>query len=145
MSNEGLNSIREYCLLVTQNMNGKNMLEGHFGPVTQSIASIKALLSWKGRASDPLPSFVELGKDDNRVVLVLSNKRDAYYCVTSKKCSCPAATYHQGPCKHQRKHFGAASAAACRAGTSEPLIKRGGFRPIDTLPSEERRAASEAA
>jgi len=25
--------------------------------------------------------------------------------VTAKSCSCPAATYHHGPCKHQRKYF----------------------------------------
>ncbi len=75
-------------------------------PVTQSVAAIKALLSWKGRASDPLPQFVELGKDEGKLVLVLSNKRDAYYCVTPKTCSCPAQTWHPGtPCKHQRRFF----------------------------------------
>ena len=38
--------------------------------------------------------------------LIKSNKGDAFYTVTAKACSCPAATYHPGqPCKHQRKHF----------------------------------------
>ena len=41
------------------------------------------------------------------MVLVLSNKKDAYYVVTPKTCSCPAATYHPGqPCKHRAKFFG---------------------------------------
>jgi len=74
-------------------------------PKTQSIDAIKALLSWRGRAADPLPSFVELGEGEGKVVLVLSNKRDAYYTVTARDCSCPAAIYHRGPCKHQRKYF----------------------------------------
>ncbi|MBP7067864.1 MAG: hypothetical protein KBB04_06265 [Methanothrix sp.] len=39
-------------------------------------------------------------------MLVLSNKKDAYYVVTPTGCSCPAATYHPGqPCKHSRKYF----------------------------------------
>jgi hypothetical protein len=47
-----------------------------------------------------------MGEGDNRLVLVLSNKKDAYYTVTAKSCSCPAATYHPGTrCKHQRKYF----------------------------------------
>lgn len=43
--------------------------------------------------------------DNGRLVLILSNKKDAYYCTTVKKCSCLAASYHHGPCKHQRKYF----------------------------------------
>ncbi len=75
-------------------------------PTTQTVAAVKALLAWRGRASDPLPSFVELGKEESRMVLVLSNKKDAYYAVTAKDCSCPARNWHPGqPCKHQRKYF----------------------------------------
>jgi hypothetical protein len=75
-------------------------------PTTQSIEGVKALLSWRGRASDPLPSFVEMGEGGGKVVLVLSNKRDAYYTVTVRECSCPARSWHPGQrCKHQRKHF----------------------------------------
>ena len=118
-------------------MSGKNMLEGRCGPVTQSLAAIKNLLAYVGRASDPMPSDVSL--DNGRLVLVLSNKKDAYYTVTEKKCSCPAATYHQGPCKHQRKYFSVAKVEQSTA--SEPLIKRGGFRPFDEMPGEEVRAA----
>jgi len=72
---------------------------------TQSAEAIKGLLAWKKVASDPLPEFVEMGEGDNRLVLVLSNKKDAYYTVTANGCSCPASTYHHGPCKHQRKYF----------------------------------------
>jgi len=111
-------------------------------PVTQSVAAIKALLQWKGRASDPLPQFVELGKDEGKLVLVLSNKRDAYYCTTAKQCSCPANTWHPGhPCKHQRKYFPEVKAAT-KLITSEPLIKRGGFKPFDEMPGERAAKAS---
>jgi hypothetical protein len=74
-------------------------------PVTQSIDAVKALLTWRGRGTDPMPSTLEFVNEGegSRLVLVLSNKKDSYYVVTSTKCSCPAATYHPGqPCKHQR-------------------------------------------
>jgi len=75
-------------------------------PVTQTLEAVKALLSWKGRASDPLPEFVEMGEGESRLVLVLSNKRDVYYTVTARDCCCPARNWHpNGPCKHMRKHF----------------------------------------
>ena len=73
---------------------------------TQSAEAIKSLLTWKKVSCDPLPEFVEMGEGDNRLVLVLSNKKDAYYTVTAKGCSCPAATYHPGTrCKHSKKYF----------------------------------------
>lgn len=78
------------------------------GPVTQSIESVKALLAFVGRGSDPLPSDVTL--DNGRMVLVLNGKKDAYYTCTARACSCPAATYKPGPCKHQRKYFPQAEA-----------------------------------
>ena len=75
-------------------------------PQTQCIDAVKALLSWRGRAVDPLPSFIEMGEGESRLVLVLSNKRDAYYTVTARDCSCPAQNWHPNQrCKHQRKHF----------------------------------------
>ena len=85
-------------------MEGKTLLASS-GPITQRIDAVKALLAWKQVSSDPLPEFVEMGDGDSRLVLVLSNKKDAYYTVTANGCSCPAATYHHGPCKHQRKYF----------------------------------------
>ena len=72
-------------------------------PITQRIDAVKALLAWKKVSSDPLPQEVSL--DSGRLVLVLSKKKDCYYVTTANGCSCPAATYHHGPCKHQRKYF----------------------------------------
>jgi hypothetical protein len=118
-------------------MAGRTILKVE-NPTTQSIDSVKALLAYVGRGSDPLPSDVSL--DNGRLVLVLSNKKDSYYTVTATKCSCPAAVYHHGPCKHQRKYFPVAKVEQPR--TTEPLIKRGGFRPVDTLPGEEKAASS---
>ncbi len=120
-------------------MSGKNMLEGRCGPITQSIDAVKTLLTWKGHPVNPLPADVSM--DNGRLVLVLSNKRDVYYTCTSAKCSCPSAAYRGGRCKHQRKYF--PEAATTKPTASEPLVKRGGFRPIDTLPGEEK--AMEAA
>ena len=75
-------------------------------PQTQTVEAVKALLAWRGRASDPLPSFIEMGEGEDRLVLVLSNKKDAYYTVTARDCSCPARSWHPGQrCKHQRKYF----------------------------------------
>ena len=75
-------------------------------PVTQTLEAVKALLAWKGRASDPLPEFVEMGEGESRLVLVLSNKKDVYYTVTARDCSCPARNWHPNqPCKHQRRYF----------------------------------------
>ena len=88
------------------NMNGKKLVYQVESPKTQSLAAVKALLAWKQVSCDPLPEFVEMGKGDSRLVLVLSNKKDVYYTVTSRACSCPAATYNPGKsCKHSRKYF----------------------------------------
>ncbi|NYT10227.1 MAG: hypothetical protein GKC09_09910 [Methanosarcinales archaeon] len=84
-------------------MNGKKLVYQVESPKTQSTGAVKALLAFKKVASNPLPQEVSL--DGGRLVLVLSNKKDAFYTVTARACSCPAATYHHGPCKHQRKHF----------------------------------------
>jgi len=90
-------------------MDGKNLLEGQTCPVSQSIDAVKGLLTWKGRAVDPLPSVVEFANEceESRLMLVLSGDKKNYYVTTARACSCPAASYHQGPCKHQRKYFGA--------------------------------------
>jgi hypothetical protein len=108
-------------------------------PVTQTTEAIKSLLAYVGSASNPLPQDVSL--ENGRMVLVLSNKGDAYYTVTEKKCSCPAVSYHHGPCKHQRKYF-AEVKAATKSKASEQLIKRGGFKPFDKLPRERATKAS---
>ena len=134
-----LNSLLSYMVFGENTMNGNNMLEGRSGPVTQSVGAVKTLLAFVGRASDPMPSDVTL--DNGRVVLVLSNKKDAYYTCTARACSCPSAIYrHNGPCKHQRRFFPQQETAKS-VSDDEPLIKRGGFRPVDTMPGEEKVAA----
>jgi hypothetical protein len=102
-------------------MSEKNLLDKvRSGPVTQSLDAVKILLSFVGIASDPMPSDVTL--DNGRMVLVLSNKKDCYYVVTQKACSCPAASYHHGPCKHQRKYFP-------QAETTKPVSTNDSIRP----------------
>ena len=83
-------------------MEGKTLLASG-SPITQRIDAVKSLLVWKKVSCDPLPQEVSL--DSGRLVLVLSKKKDCYYVTTAHACSCPAATYHHGPCKHQKKYF----------------------------------------
>ncbi len=63
---------------------------------TQSVAAVSALLKWRGRGSDPLPDSVEIGRGEKRLVLVLSNKKDAYYTTSAHMCSCPSQSYRGG-------------------------------------------------
>ena len=82
----------------------KGLLLSSGSPITQSIDAVKSLLSYAGRASDPLPTFVEM--PGREVVLVLSGKKDAYYTTTAQACSCPSGTYRPGQtCKHRRTYF----------------------------------------
>jgi hypothetical protein len=110
-------------------------------PKTQSLEAVKSLLAWRGRASDPLPAFVEMGEGEIRLMLVLSNKKDAYYVTTARACSCPAAVYNHGPCKHQRKHFAEliAKPAPSEPGSIRPAGKwPGGMNgPVSPLPGEK--------
>jgi hypothetical protein len=120
-------------------MSGRTILKVE-NPTTQSIDSVKSLLAYVGRASDPLPTDVSL--ESGRVVLILSNKKDCYYVATSKACSCPSATYrHSGPCKHQRKYFAEIKTATKPADTGS-LIQRGGFKPFDEMPGERDTKAT---
>jgi hypothetical protein len=64
--------------------------------------AVKALLAWKGHPVNPLPADVSL--DNGRLVLILSNKKDAYYTCTAAKCSCPGNQFRHN-CKHMRKYF----------------------------------------
>ena len=116
-------------------MSGRTIFEGA-SPVSQSIDAVKALLTWKGRAVDPLPSKIEFANDgeESRLVMVLSNKKNSYYVVTAKTGSCPAKTYAPGqPCKHQRKYFGA---KVEQPTTDSIRLDMSGFRPISPLPGE---------
>ena len=93
-------------------------------PVTQSLEAIKAFLTWKGRAVDPMPSVIEFMQEEGRMVLVLSNKKDSYYVTTATACSCPSATYRGGRCKHMRRFFQQEQAAtAFEAGSIKPDAK----------------------
>ena len=85
-------------------MSGKTLVQMQ-NPVTQSLEAIKAFLIWKGRATDPMPTVVEFMQEEGRMVLVLSNRKDSYYVVTEKTCSCPSQIYRGGRCKHQRRFF----------------------------------------
>jgi len=114
-------------------MYGQNLLEGRTGPVTQSTDSVKSLLAFVGRASDPLPTDVSL---KGGVVLVLSNKKDVYYTVTDTACSCPSSTYRGGRCKHQRHYFPQEQTATMAdSGSIRPTGKwPGGFNgPVDEI------------
>jgi len=89
-------------------------------PITQTVEAVKALLAWRGRAAEPLPSFVELSSNGRRCVLVLSNKKDCFYVTTARDCSCPARNWHpNGPCKHMRRYF-PESKQATKPGAAAP-------------------------
>jgi hypothetical protein len=84
-------------------MMNKTLYEGKT-PFTQSAEAVKQLIAYQtyGREPAEMPPFYRLGCE---MVLVQSNKKDVYYVTTPEVCSCPAATYHPGPCKHSRKYF----------------------------------------
>jgi hypothetical protein len=135
-------------------------------PTTQTVDAVKSLLAYVGRASNPLPIFVEL---KGGVRLTRSKKGDCYYTTTPADCSCKARTFNPGtPCKHmtalQAGNGVEASRAQARAyqarqrelreqakassmpEPTEParrLARPEAFRPFDRLPSEEK--AMEAA
>ena len=112
-------------------MNGKTLLELS-SPVTQSCEAVKQLIAYHhhGQVPKEMPDFYWLSGE---MVLVLSNKKDAYYVVTSKACSCSAATYHPGqPCKHQRKFFPPAK----RPQSNAMLASQHGPKKL-SLPPEE--------
>jgi hypothetical protein len=74
-------------------------------PVTQSREAVQQLIRYHNHGQQPveMPDFYRLSGE---MVLVLNNKKDAYYVTSPQSCSCPAATYHPGQsCKHSRKYF----------------------------------------
>jgi hypothetical protein len=74
-------------------------------PVTQSREAVEQLITYHNHGQQPveMPDFYRL---TGEMVLVLNNKKDAYYVTTPKSCSCPASVYNPGkPCKHSRKYF----------------------------------------
>jgi hypothetical protein len=113
-------------------MSGRTILKME-NPVTQSIDAVKSLLAYVGRASDPMPIFVEL-KDSVR--LTRSKKGDCYYTTTLSECSCKARTYNPGnPCKHMLA-LRADLANHIESESIRPKVPA--FKPFDLLPGEER-------
>jgi hypothetical protein len=89
-------------------------------PKTQSPEAVKALITYFNHGNEPadLPAFFRLSGD---MVLVKSNKGDAYYVTTPKDCSCPARTYNPGKqCKHSRKYFPQPKLAQAREDSIRP-------------------------
>ncbi|MCX6677387.1 MAG: SWIM zinc finger domain-containing protein [Methanothrix sp.] len=120
-------------------------------PVTQIREAVKQLITFHNHGIEPqeMPDLYRLSVD---MVLVLNNKKDAYYVTTPKTCSCPAAVYNPGPCKHSRKYFPQSMRQVATEGP-RMLARQGedgirpklpAFRPFDTLPSEEKATAEVA-
>lgn len=110
------------------------MLVEATAPVTQGLHAVIELLNFLGKPSNPLPDAVEL----SGMVLVLNNKRDAFYATKANSCSCPSAAYRPGQsCKHQRKYFQVIDAKTQIYSESNNSIKPpgkwpGGFNgPVD--------------
>jgi hypothetical protein len=94
--------------------------------ITQSVESIVELLKYRGLSQRPLPEKIDLPG----LVLVLCNKKDAYYVVTDTGCSCPSATYRPGQrCKHQRQYFPGTDASKEVAGDEIDSIRPSGKWP----------------
>lgn len=70
-------------------MNGKTILT-IATPVTQSREAVQSLIAYQNHGTVPaeMPPFYRLSAD---MVLVASNKGDAYYVTTPKSCTCLAA------------------------------------------------------
>jgi len=69
-------------------------------PVTQRTDAVEALAAYLKKPIEG--GVLDLGS----LKLVKSNKGDAFYSVTARKCSCPAQTFSPAqPCKHRRQHF----------------------------------------
>lgn len=114
-------------------------------PKTQSVEAVKTLIAFFNHGNEPaqLPDFFRL---TGEMVLVKSNKGDAYYVTTPKDCSCPARTYNPGkPCKHSRKYFPQPKPAQAREDSIRPTGKwPGGYNgPVD-ISLEARACTPEA-
>jgi hypothetical protein len=118
-------------------MSNKTLLAS---PVTQSREAVKQLIKYYKHHQEPseMPAFFRL---TGEMALVGSNKKDAYYVVTPRGCTCPAATYHPGqPCKHAREYF---PQPKVEAGPVMASIRPegkwpGGFnRPVNLLSGEK--------
>lgn len=115
-------------------MYGKKFLE-ITSPVTKSLEAVKQLITCHNYGQEPLemPTFYRL---TGEVVLVLNNKKDAYYVTTPKTCSCPAATYHPGQlCKHARRYFPQSMGEAATESPRRLAMPHGeSIRPVGKWP-----------
>jgi metal-sulfur cluster biosynthetic enzyme len=125
-----LQPLASWCI----KMSGKTLVQLE-NPTTQRTDAVEALAAFLHKPIEG--GVLDLGN----IKLVKSNKGDAFYGVTATKCSCPAATYHHGACKHQRKYFSVTKVErSTEAGSIRPDMR--GFRPFDELPSERAAKAS---
>jgi hypothetical protein len=115
-------------------------------PTTQTVDAVKSLLTYVGRASDPMPIFVEL---KGGVRLTKSSKGDCYYTTTATDCSCRARTYNPcTPCKHmkvlQASNGVEASRAQARAYQAHQRklreLAKGGSSPAEAAQPAKRLA-----
>jgi hypothetical protein len=108
-------------------MYGKTIYEPSC-PVTQTAEAVKSLITFYNHGHEPaeMPAFFRL---TGEMVLVQSNKKDVYYVVTPKSCSCPSATYRPNQaCKHQRNYFPQPKKGAEPVDSIMP--SKAGFRPV---------------
>jgi hypothetical protein len=110
-------------------MSGKTILEME-SPKTQTVEATEALAKYLHK--DLSSGVLDLG----RAKLVLSNKKDCYYTVTERACSCPSATFRPGQtCKHQRKYFPQIREAIVEA----ELAKESGAKRLARPPEDSIR------
>lgn len=108
----GLNSPLTHIVFGENTMTGNTLVQIE-KPTTQTVDSVKSLLSYIGRASDPMPIFVEL---KGGVRLNRSKKGDCYYTTTPTECSCKARIFNPNtPCKHMKAIQAGNSVEASRA------------------------------
>jgi hypothetical protein len=104
-------------------------------PVTQTVESVRTLIKYFNHGQEPqeMPDFWRITAN---MVLVQNNQKNCYYVTTPESCSCPAATYHHGPCKHARKYFPQPKREVATEGSIRPEGKwPGGFNgPVDEIP-----------
>jgi hypothetical protein len=92
-------------------MSGKILVQME-SPKTQSIEAVKALLSWQGKSTEPLPAAITL----DGAQLTRSKKGDCFYVTTATDCSCPARCFNPGTaCKHMRSLLAGNSREASKA------------------------------
>ncbi len=110
-------------------------------PKTQSISAVRELIAFQqhGQKPEKMPEFYRLSES---MVLVRSNKGDAYYTTMPDDCSCPAMSFNpEKLCKHSRMYFPQLKKEALSLDSIRPVgdwIGPDGKRangPIDSLPA----------